>query len=220
MGQVREANARLQQHVHRLRDEYLRNVSHGFGLLTPTAATPSSCATQGVPSDTSLREVMGVLLDSSDQMIDMVDTLLEVSRIEQGETGRRLDIRSVALRELLETALASVRGLAEKKGATIDISELPGTPGDRGRPLLAGPCLEAPLEQRAQRRRRPSRCQLGERHLSRSTRPHRIVLMADGGLDRRREVPEWASTRPERSVRLHQGTIEGPASPDEAACSA
>jgi signal transduction histidine kinase len=127
VGQVREANARLED-LHRLRDEYLRNVSHEFrSPLTVIRGYAEFVRDQGVPSDTSLRDVMGVLLDSCDQMIDMVDTLLEVSRIEQGETSRRLDLRKVALRELLDTALASVRGLAEKKDATIEVS-LPTEP--------------------------------------------------------------------------------------------
>jgi two-component system phosphate regulon sensor histidine kinase PhoR len=93
---------------------------------------------QGVPADSSLGEVMGVMVESSDQMIDMIDTLLEVNRIEQGETLRRLEMRTVSVGDMVDSALLTLRGLAGKKGATLAI-DLPEEPlqvtGDP--PLLA-----------------------------------------------------------------------------------
>jgi signal transduction histidine kinase len=81
IGQVQVANERLES-LHRLRDEYLRNVSHEFrSPLTVIRGYAEFVRDQGVPPDSSLAEVMGVMLESSDQVIDMIDTLLEVSRI-------------------------------------------------------------------------------------------------------------------------------------------
>ena len=169
---------------------------------------------------------MRVMLDSCDQMIDMVDTLLEVSRIEQGETGRRLDTRTVALGEILDTALASVRGLADKKDATIDVS-LPAEPLEVvGDPSLAGPCPAASLEQRAQvragprnrfrpragRETRPRRSEVEDQGIGISPEhlPHIFekFYVADGGLDRRRGGAGVGLYLAREIVRLHHGTIE------------
>lgn len=225
VGQVREANARLED-LHRLRDEYLRNVSHEFrSPLTVIRGYAEFVRDQGVPSDTSLRDVMGVLLDSSDQMIDMVDTLLEVSRIEQGETGRRLDIRNVALGELLETALASVRGLAEKKDATIDISLPPEPLEVAGDPSLLAHALRHLLSNalkygpargtvsiRGQSRDGVAVLEVEDQGIGISPEhlPHIFekFYVADGGLDRRRGGAGVGLYLAREIVRLHQGTIE------------
>jgi signal transduction histidine kinase len=230
VGQVREVNGRLEE-LHRLRDEYLRNVSHEFrSPLTVIRGYAEFVRDQGVPSDSSLQEVMGVMLDSCDQMIDMVDTLLEVSRIEQGETGRRLDIRPVALDELLDTALSSVRGLAEKKDATIDIS-LPSEPllvaGDPSllahalRHLLSNALKYGPargtVSIRGQVRAAEAVLEVEDQGIGISPEhlPHIFekFYVADGGLDRRRGGAGVGLYLAREIVRLHQGTIEARSNP-------
>lgn len=225
MGQVREANDRLEE-LHRLRDEYLRNVSHEFrSPLTVIRGYAEFVRDQGVPADSSLPDVMRVMLDSCDQMIDMVDTLLEVSRIERGETGRRLDIRPVSIDEILETALASVRGLAEKKAATIDIS-LPAEPlrvaGDPSllahalRHLLSNALKYGPprgtISVRGQVRDGVAVLQVEDQGIGIAPEhlPHIFekFYVADGGLDRRRGGAGVGLYLAREIVRLHQGTIE------------
>ncbi len=225
VGQVREANGRLED-LQRLRYEYLRNVSHEFrSPLTVIRGYAEFVRDQGVPSDSSLHDVMRVMLDSCDQMIDMVDTLLEVSRIEQGETGRRLDTRPVAIAEILETALASVRTLADKKDATIDVAlpaqalEVVGDPSllahalrhllsnalkygpSRGTVSIRGQACEASalLEVEDQG------IGISPEHL-----PHIFekFYVADGGLDRRRGGAGVGLYLAREIVRLHRGTIE------------
>jgi signal transduction histidine kinase len=225
VGQVREANGRLED-LQRLRYEYLRNVSHEFrSPLTVIRGYAEFVRDQGVPPDSSLPDVMRVMLDSCDQMIDMVDTLLEVSRIEQGETGRRLDTRSVAIGEILETALASVRGLADKKDATIDIA-LPAQPleivGDPSllahalRHLLSNALKYGPargiVSIRGQVNEASALLEVEDQGIGISAEhlPHIFekFYVADGGLDRRRGGAGVGLYLAREIVRLHHGTIE------------
>jgi signal transduction histidine kinase len=223
--QVREANDRLKD-LHRLRDEYLRNVSHEFrSPLTVIHGYAEFVRDQGVPSDSSLPDVMRVMLDSCDQMIDMVDTLLEVSRIEQGETRQRLDIRAVSMDQVLETALASVRGLADKKDARIDLL-LPAEPlevaGDLSllahafRHLLSNALKYGPAKGTVSIRGRAHEglavLQVEDQGIGIPAEhlPHIFekFYVADGGLDRRRGGAGVGLYLAREIVRLHEGTIE------------
>jgi signal transduction histidine kinase len=230
VGQVQEANGRLEE-LHRLRDEYLRNVSHEFrSPLTVIRGYAEFVRDQGVPADSSLTEVMRVMLENCDQMIDMVDTLLEVGRIEQGETGRRLDIRPVALEDVLDTALASVRGLAERKEARIDVS-LPEEPlqvkGDSAllahalRHLLSNALKYGPARGtvlvRGEARNGGAVLEvedhgigIGPEHLPRIFDK---FYVADGGLDRRRGGAGIGLYLAREIVRLHHGSIEARSCP-------
>jgi signal transduction histidine kinase len=225
VGQVREANDRLKE-LHRLRDEYLRNVSHEFrSPLTVIRGYAEFVRDQGVPPDSSLPDVMRVMLDSCDQMIDMVDTLLEVSRIEQGETGRRLDIRVIALDEVLEVALASVRGLADKKDARIEVLlppeplEIAGDPSLLAhvlRHLLSNALKYGPakgtvsIRVRAQDASAVLQVEDNGIGISAEHLPHIFekFYVADGGLDRRRGGAGVGLYLAREIVRLHEGTIE------------
>jgi two-component system phosphate regulon sensor histidine kinase PhoR len=175
---------------------------------------------------------MGVMLDSCDQMIDMVDTLLEVSRIEQGETGRRLDVRPVALDEVLDSALASVRGLAEKKEARIDVS-LPKEPlqiaGDPSllahafRHLLSNALKYGPAQGtvfiRGEARDGRACLEVEDQGIGISPEhlPHIFekFYVADGGLNRRRGGAGVGLYLAREIVRLHQGSIEARSQPGQ-----
>jgi two-component system phosphate regulon sensor histidine kinase PhoR len=78
----------------------------------------------GVPDDQSLRDVMRILVESSDRVIDLVDTLIEVTRIEQGTPQETLHLQRVDVRDLTLTCLEPLRSVAGKKGISIDL-ELP-----------------------------------------------------------------------------------------------
>ena len=232
VGQVQEANGRLED-LHRLRDGYLRNVSHEFrSPLTVIRGYAEFVRDQGVPVDSSLPDVMGVMLDSCDQMIDMVDTLLEVSRIEQGETSRRLDVRPVALDEVVDTALASVRGLAEKKEARIDIS-FPKDPlrvtGDSSllahafRHLLSNALKYGPARGtvfiRAEARGGQAVLEVEDQGIGISPehlpRIFEKFYVADAGLDRRRGGAGVGLYLAREIVRLHRGSIEARSQPGQ-----
>src|SRR4029079_11987430 len=68
-------------------------------------------------------------------LVQMVDELLDLSRIEQGATTLYLD--DVPPRELLEATMARVRTFADRAGVTLDLLEptsaVPPIRGDRER---------------------------------------------------------------------------------------
>jgi signal transduction histidine kinase len=69
----------------------------------------------GPPEPGAFRDVMKVLAESSDRVIDLVDTLIEVSRVEQGTPQETLQIQSLDLKDLALSSLEPLRALAQKK---------------------------------------------------------------------------------------------------------
>jgi PAS domain S-box-containing protein len=132
---VVEANRRLED-LDRLRQGYLRNVSHEFRTpLTVIKGYAEFLMETGSPGPEGLRDVMRILVESCDRVIDLVDTLLEVSRVEQEEAERILEVQTLDLRELAAASLDPVRPAAERKGVSLDL-EFSGDSmeleGDRG----------------------------------------------------------------------------------------
>jgi PAS domain S-box-containing protein len=122
LDQVVEANRRLEE-LDRLRREYVRNVSHEF--RTPLTVIRGyaeflEAGHQGV----SLPEVLRVVVESCDRLIDLVDTLIDMSRIEQGEAERILHVQRLDLAELAAASVESLRALASRKGVELKV-ELP-----------------------------------------------------------------------------------------------
>jgi PAS domain S-box-containing protein len=132
---VVDANRRLEE-LDRLRQGYLRNVSHEFRTpLTVIKGYAEFLGEMGSPGPEGLRDVMRILVESCDRVIDLVDTLLEVSRVEQVEAERILELQTLDLRELAAASLEPVRPAAERKGVALDL-EFTGDSleleGDRG----------------------------------------------------------------------------------------
>jgi PAS domain S-box-containing protein len=132
---VVEANRRLAE-LDRLRQAYLRNVSHEFRTpLTVIKGYAEFLGETGSPGPEGLKDVMRILVESCDRVIDLVDTLLEVSRVEQEEAERILEVQTLDLRELAAASLEPVRPAAERKGVSLDL-EFTGDSleleGDRG----------------------------------------------------------------------------------------
>jgi signal transduction histidine kinase len=130
-----ETNKRLEE-LDRLRQQYLRNVSHEFRTpLTVIKGYAEYLIDAGIPDAQGLRDVMRVVVESCDRVIDMVDTLIEVSRVEQGAAEQTLQVQRLDLREVASASLDPLRHAASKKG--IDLTtEFPGEPlslhGDSG----------------------------------------------------------------------------------------
>jgi signal transduction histidine kinase len=126
LARVSEANRRLEE-LDRLREQYLRNVSHEFRTPLTVIKGYAEYLTEAGPSEPgALRDVMRVITDSCDRVIDMVDTLLEVSRLEQGGEPV-LALASVDLGEVARAAAEALGRTAEKKGVRL-VLELPGQP--------------------------------------------------------------------------------------------
>jgi signal transduction histidine kinase len=120
LERVVETNRQLEE-LDRLRREYLRNVSHEF--RTPlTVIRGYAEFLEGSKADArTVADVMSVIVESCDRVIDLVDTLIEVSRVEQADAGRTLHLQQLDLRELAESSLEPLRSAAERKSVRLDL---------------------------------------------------------------------------------------------------
>ncbi len=129
------ANRRLED-LDRLRQEYLRNMSHEFRTpLTVIKGYAEYLIDSGTLDDRALKEVMRIITESCDRVIDLVDTLLEVSRVEQGMAVQTLQIQELDLREVASSSVEPLKAAAHKKAISLDL-QLPEQPlalwGDSG----------------------------------------------------------------------------------------
>jgi len=121
LATTEQANARLEE-LDRLRRQYLRNMSHEFRTpLTVIKGYVEYLLGSGAPDPRGLREVLTVMGESTDRVIDLVDTLIEVSRVEQGTPQETLQVQSVDIRDLAVSSLEPLRAVAEKKDIAIDL---------------------------------------------------------------------------------------------------
>ena len=121
LAQMAEANRRLEE-AGRLRQQYLRNVSHEF--RTPLTVIKGYLEflreAERVSPDTQ-REILGVMGESCERVIEMVDTLIDVSRLEQESAARSLQMQTLDLRQLSEASVAPLRAVAERKGIDLGL---------------------------------------------------------------------------------------------------
>jgi two-component system phosphate regulon sensor histidine kinase PhoR len=124
--------------LQRIRTEFIDNLSHE--LRTPL--TSIRLLTERLTDELSAIEVSDRVRDrvasidvETGHLVQMVDELLDLSRIEQGATTLYLD--DVPPQELLEATLARVRTFADRAGVTLDLLEptaaVPPIRGDRER---------------------------------------------------------------------------------------
>ena len=117
---VVDANRRLEE-LDRLRRDYLRNVSHEFrSPLTIIKGYAESLMETGPPAE-GLREAMRVIAEGCDRVIDLVDTLIEVSRVEQDGAEETLLLQRLDLREVAEASLDGLRASADRKGVAVSL---------------------------------------------------------------------------------------------------
>jgi len=121
MEKTEEANARLEE-LDRLRRQYLRNVSHEFRTpLTVIKGYSEYLRDSGVQDVRALRDVTRILNESCDRVIDLVDTLIDVSRVEQRTPQDTLQVESLDVRELAVASLEPLRSSALKKGIALEL---------------------------------------------------------------------------------------------------
>jgi PAS domain S-box-containing protein len=116
LAQMAEANRRLEE-AGRLRQQYLRNVSHEF--RTPLTVIKGYLEflreAERVGPETQ-KEILAVMSESCERVIEMVDTLIDVSRLEQESAARSLQMQTLDLRQLSEASVEPLRVVAERKG--------------------------------------------------------------------------------------------------------
>ena len=122
LAQVTRANRRLEE-LDQLRQQYLRNVSHEFRTpLTVIKGYTEYLIQSGMPDERSLKEILRILVESSDRLIDLVDTLLEVSRIEQGSPSDTLRVQPLEMRDIIHGSIADLRLAAERKEIALSVA--------------------------------------------------------------------------------------------------
>ena len=135
LARIEEANRRLEE-LDRLRQQYLRNVSHEFRTpLTVIRGYAEYLRDTEPPSATGLKHVMRVVVESSDRVIDLVDTLLETSRVEQEMVGDTMRVQELSLEDLIVQAVERLQPMAEKKGISLRFELIDSAltlEGDRG----------------------------------------------------------------------------------------
>jgi PAS domain S-box-containing protein len=135
LASVVHANQQLEE-LDRMRRQYLRNVSHEFRTpLTVIKGYAEFLKDSGSPGEEALSEVMHILVESSDRVIDLVDTLLDVSRIEQEGAERALNMQVLDLGDLVRSAVESLRTSAGNKSIGLEVDVPTGELallGDRG----------------------------------------------------------------------------------------
>jgi two-component system phosphate regulon sensor histidine kinase PhoR len=124
LSESEEANRRLED-LHRLRQQYLRNVSHEFRTPLTVIKGYAEFLQGSPPGAVSLGEILGVVVESCDRLIDMVDTLIDVSRLEQEEAEKLLHVQSLDLAEVAGGPVESFRASAARKGISL-VLEFPG----------------------------------------------------------------------------------------------
>ena len=125
--ELTEANRRLEE-LDKLRLEYLQNMSHEFrSPLTVVRGYAEYLMDSGAPEPAALRHLTRVMLESCDRLIDLVDTLLEVGRIEQGRAAEALQVQDLDLQELAAQSVDPLRPLADRKGISLTL-EFPSVP--------------------------------------------------------------------------------------------
>lgn len=121
VARLADANRRLEE-LDRQRKEYLRNVSHEFRTpLTVIRGYGEYLRDAGTIEEESLRDVMRTIVESCDRVIDLVDTLLEVSRLEHGVDPQSLQLLPLDLQELASSSLESLQDAARRKRITLDL---------------------------------------------------------------------------------------------------
>jgi two-component system phosphate regulon sensor histidine kinase PhoR len=114
-----EINQRLEE-LDRLRREYLRNVSHEFRTPLTVIKGYAEFLTEGHDGG-PLQEVLRVMVESCDRVIDLVDTLIDMSRIEQGEADHVLHVQTLDLREITSSAVEALNRAANKKAVALEL---------------------------------------------------------------------------------------------------
>jgi PAS domain S-box-containing protein len=127
VAELAAANARLAE-LDRLRQQYLRNVSHEFRTpLTVIRGYAEYLLSGPAPEEPALHDVMHTVMESCDRLIDMVDTLIEVSRVEQGAAAETLAVRELDLRSVVHSSVETFKAACERRHIELRL-DLPQQP--------------------------------------------------------------------------------------------
>ena len=133
-AELRSANKRLEE-LSQLKDEFVSIVSHE--LRSPLVSVKGAVdlvldETLG-PVNEEQRSYLQVVDVNTDRLSELINTILDVSKIEAGRLS--LVRRRVSVPQLVQTALTSAKGLAGGRTFTADAAETPDVFADPNRIL-------------------------------------------------------------------------------------
>lgn len=110
--------------ANRMKSEFLASMSHE--LRTPLNGIMGYAEFLKDNADETNREFAGIILDSSNHLLELVNSILDLAKIESGKM--ELELRSEALRPMLERIVRTHRPPAEEKGLALDLVIDPALP--------------------------------------------------------------------------------------------
>jgi PAS domain S-box-containing protein len=118
-----EASYRAAQETNRAKDEFLMTLSHE--LRTPMTAILgwSRMLPKMKPGDPSFNDAIAAIARSAKLQAELIDDVLDVSRIVSGKL--RLNVDNISVVEVLQAALDAVRPSADAKSITLTTSFSP-----------------------------------------------------------------------------------------------
>lgn len=106
--------------IERMKDEFISIVSHE--LRTPLTSIRGSLGLLGSGkldlSGERARRLVEIARENTDRLIRLINDMLDIERIETGAIAMRLE--AVSSKALVDQAVDTVRGLAERAGVTIE----------------------------------------------------------------------------------------------------
>jgi len=117
LSELAEANVALYE-ANRVKNEFLANVSHE--LRTPLNSIIGFAELLSETGDEKHRRQATHILTSARMLLDIINDLLEMARIEAGRA--QVNIGRVSVADLCETLAQLVRPLADKKGLRLEVN--------------------------------------------------------------------------------------------------
>ena len=123
------ANTQLKE-LDKLKSEFVSMVSHE--LKTPLAAMKTSAQVMGMAdaAEETRREMQDIIIRNIDRQTDLVDDLLDLSRIESGRL--KLNCENVILDTIIADSIETVKQKAVEKDITLDVELSEGLASARG----------------------------------------------------------------------------------------
>ena len=110
--------------ANRMKSEFLASMSHE--LRTPLNGIMGYAEFLKENADETNREFAGIILDSSHHLLDLVNSILDLAKIESGKM--ELELRPEALRPMIERILRTHRPPADEKGLALELLIDPALP--------------------------------------------------------------------------------------------
>ena len=112
--------------ANRMKSEFLASMSHE--LRTPLNGIMGYAEFLKDSADETNREFAGIIFDSSNHLLELVNSILDLAKIESGKM--ELALRTEPLRPMIERIVLTHRPPADRKGLALALHIEPGTPDE------------------------------------------------------------------------------------------